>query len=397
MNDRSRTTVVSTQSHPKPTFTPVRNSLLQRKCACGGTPGPTGECAECRKKRLQRHSTKQNESSTVPPIVHDVLQTPGQPLDSTTRAFMEPRFGHDFSQVRIHTDAQAASSAQAVDALAYTVGRDIVFGSGQYIPRTRDGQRLVAHELTHVVQQGGNYRASTRPQQQIEALAGGGYRIAVAPTVAEEPQPLERQADAIADRVLGDTLVTYAPSEQRALDTSDLQALIQRVRVPLPRSTPLCGKTLTHIDLEPPRWRPLEPCLPPTVLVNRINIVGRDLSVPGPGRGRQVFNLHIGYYRDPATGRLCVIADDSKTCVAPRCLSLGCFLTLREVFDAIIEFLKKALVVLGIIALAIIIALIIELLGPILVPAAVLAAVAAGPGPEGGGELASSARLGATG
>src|SRR5215211_6440422 len=127
MNDRGGTTIVSTQSHPKPTVTPVRNGLLQRKCACGGTPGPSGECAECRKKRLQCRATNQAEPSAVPPIVHEVLRTPGQPLDRGTRAFMEPRFGHDFSRVRVHADGKAAEAARAVNALAFTVGRDMVF------------------------------------------------------------------------------------------------------------------------------------------------------------------------------------------------------------------------------------------------------------------------------
>jgi hypothetical protein len=89
----------------------------------------------------------------VPPIVHEVLRSPGQPLDSSTRAFMEPRFGHDFSQVRVHTDIQAAESTREVHALAYTVGRNIVFGLGQYVPATHAGKRLLAHELTHSVQQ----------------------------------------------------------------------------------------------------------------------------------------------------------------------------------------------------------------------------------------------------
>lgn len=138
-------------------FTPVHNGLLQRKCACGGSPGLDGECAECRKKRLslQRHSANGAEPSTVPPIVHEVLHSPGQPLDSATRTFMEPRFGHDFSQVRVHNDAKAAESTRAVNALAYTVGRNVVFGEGQYSPTTLPGQRLLAHELMHVVQQTG--------------------------------------------------------------------------------------------------------------------------------------------------------------------------------------------------------------------------------------------------
>ena len=91
--------------------------------------------------------------STAPPIVHDVLRSPGQPLNPNTRGFMESRFGHDFSQVRVHTDARAAESARAVNARAYTVGRDIAFGSGQYTPGSSTGQRLLAHELAHVMQQ----------------------------------------------------------------------------------------------------------------------------------------------------------------------------------------------------------------------------------------------------
>jgi hypothetical protein len=77
----------------------------------------------------------------------------GQSLPGSARAFFEPRFGYNFSDVRIHTDAQAAESARAVNARAYTVGRDIVFETGQYAPGTAEGRKLLAHELTHVVQQ----------------------------------------------------------------------------------------------------------------------------------------------------------------------------------------------------------------------------------------------------
>jgi hypothetical protein len=95
----------------------------------------------------------QQEPSEVPPIVHEVLRSPGQPLNKATRDFFEPRFGHDFSEVRVHTDSRAAESARAVNALAYTVGRHIVFGMGQHLPATSAGHELMAHELTHVVQQ----------------------------------------------------------------------------------------------------------------------------------------------------------------------------------------------------------------------------------------------------
>jgi len=132
------------------------SGLLQRKCACGQHTVAGGECEECRKKRegmLQRAAINAAPTNGVPPIVHDVLSAPGQPLDAGTRAFMEPRFGFDFSRVRVHTDARAAGSAQAVNALAYTVGHNVVFGTGQYAPGTNEGRRLLAHELTHVVQQ----------------------------------------------------------------------------------------------------------------------------------------------------------------------------------------------------------------------------------------------------
>jgi hypothetical protein len=128
---------------------------VQRKCACGGS----GECEECKGKEETLHrraagtATPSAAPTTAPPIVHDVLRSSGQPLDHHTRAFMERRFGHDFSQVRIHADAKAAESAGAVDALAYTVGQHIAFAPGRYAPATQEGRRLMAHELAHTIQQ----------------------------------------------------------------------------------------------------------------------------------------------------------------------------------------------------------------------------------------------------
>jgi Domain of unknown function (DUF4157)/Putative peptidoglycan binding domain len=96
----------------------------------------------------------------VPPTVGEVLSSPGQPLDGATRGFFEPRFGHDFRHVRIHSDTRAADSARSVAALAYTVGRDIVFAADQFQPHSHSGKQLLAHELTHVLQQsGGLHRA----------------------------------------------------------------------------------------------------------------------------------------------------------------------------------------------------------------------------------------------
>ena len=177
-----------------PSFTPVRSGLLQRKCACGGTPGPSGECESCRKKRLQRRASNSpapsaitdhpSTVSEVPPIVHEVLRSAGQPLDPDTRAFMERRFGHDFSRVRVHADSQAGESARAVSALAYTVGSAMVFDAGQYIPTSITGRRLLAHELVHVIQ-GQN---GAQP-----------HRL----TISQPTDAHEREADQMADAVLG--------------------------------------------------------------------------------------------------------------------------------------------------------------------------------------------------
>ena len=130
---------------------------LQRKCGCGGSTASGESCEECASPhvQLQRRATPENSSSVAaaPPVVHDVLRSSGQPLDTSTRAFMEPRFGHTFDQVRVHTDERAAESARAVNALAFTVGVDVVFGHGEYLPQTFQGRSLLAHELAHVVQQ----------------------------------------------------------------------------------------------------------------------------------------------------------------------------------------------------------------------------------------------------
>jgi hypothetical protein len=82
------------------------------------------------------------------------------PKPAGERAFFEPRFGYDFGSVRVHTGARAAETAQAVQARAFTVGRDVVFGTGQYAPGTSAGRRLLGHELTHVVQQNKDSRNS---------------------------------------------------------------------------------------------------------------------------------------------------------------------------------------------------------------------------------------------
>ena len=104
---------------------------------------------------VQTQTTAAHTPEVTPAMEANInaLRGGGHPLDPATRGFMEPRFGHDFSQVRVHTDARAAESARAMNALAYTVGKNIVFGTGQYSQGSEAGRRLLAHELAHVLQQ----------------------------------------------------------------------------------------------------------------------------------------------------------------------------------------------------------------------------------------------------
>jgi Domain of unknown function (DUF4157) len=113
------------------------------------------ECAPCAEERLglQRDATGAAPAQGVPASVEQTLREPGQPLAPATRAIFEPRFGHDFGHVRVHTGNLASASARAVAARAYTVGGHIVFGAGAYAPAGHEGRRLLAHELAHVVQQ----------------------------------------------------------------------------------------------------------------------------------------------------------------------------------------------------------------------------------------------------
>ncbi len=170
------------RNKPVATQSRVTRAVLQRTCACGSHTGGSGECESCKKKtegQLQRRASSEaslwREATAAPEIVHDVLHSTGHPLDRDTRSFMESRFGHDFSGVRLHTDDKAAASASAVDADAYTVGRQIVFGRGSYSPHTTTGRRLLAHELTHVVQQRGS-----------ETPASGGLQVGSATDRSEQ-------------------------------------------------------------------------------------------------------------------------------------------------------------------------------------------------------------------
>jgi hypothetical protein len=154
----------------------------------------------------RRNSGPSGVLPRVPPVVNEVLSSHGQPLDSTTSHDMGSRFGHDFSKVRIHADNRAAEAAEALNSHAFTIGADIVFGSGQYSPQTNAGRRLLAHELTHVVQQhkGGDavsseveLNPSNHYEQEAhtvaETLTANG-RSAIAPRISAAPPSIQRVA-----------------------------------------------------------------------------------------------------------------------------------------------------------------------------------------------------------
>ena len=118
-------------------------------------------------QRTKRDQAGDTAQIAAPPIVHEVLRSPGQPLDPATRAFIEPHFGYDFSRVRVHSDAAAQRSAHDVNAMAYTVGHHIVFGAHMLQPATQEGRRLIAHELAHVLQQSASDGGTGAPARAL--------------------------------------------------------------------------------------------------------------------------------------------------------------------------------------------------------------------------------------
>jgi hypothetical protein len=140
-----------------PSAASAASATIHRKCAC---PGGVASCPACEEEEVEQakgihrksNPTSQDELS----VGDDFLQSlgPGQTLDPAVRQSMESRFGRNFEDVQVHTGEQAAASARSINARAFTAGRDVVFGAGEYAPQSPVGKKLIAHELTHVVQQG---------------------------------------------------------------------------------------------------------------------------------------------------------------------------------------------------------------------------------------------------
>ncbi len=153
--------------------------------------------------RVSRHSAGASSPphiSDAPLAVDKVLRSAGEPLEASVRAFMEPRFGHDFGNVRVHSNRAAAKSAGEISARAYTVGNHIVFGAGEYAPASDAGRQLLAHELAHTIQQG----AST-PHPATESN-GGRDSAPVAPQRSSVPR-LQRLSAPLIQRVPTDATV----------------------------------------------------------------------------------------------------------------------------------------------------------------------------------------------
>lgn len=188
---------------------PSRSVRLRRKCECGRHTTGGLTCAGCEETRpaLRRRRSGDAEpaSGEVPASVRETLQTSGSPLDSSTRAFFESRFGHDFSRVRVHHDAAAQHSARDVSAQAYTVGGDVVFGAGRFRPETHEGRFLLAHELTHVVQQ-----SAAEPLARVNIWQSPHVAQKAADVRAYGAAPVEAQeaeADRTAEAVVRGSLV----------------------------------------------------------------------------------------------------------------------------------------------------------------------------------------------
>jgi hypothetical protein len=310
--------------------------LLQRKCGCDASAEPNGGCTDCRQKRLQRSARGDGDPwprdpADVPGVVHDVLRSPGRPLDAATRAFFEPRFGQepalrptataraasssgglmisepgdagereadrvaervtrrsdgpprpggpgfDFSRVRVHADAQAAESARAVAARAYTVGHDIVFAAGQFAPTTSAGRGLLAHELAHVAQHspGLSRQPAPPPPRQLpphvakapslRSAAAGGSTVPCATTGCPAKIPGSAQ-DWVPGGASGEPFNApdAKPSVQmRKFMTAEAPALLQGVRdVLVSALSALADRQITWSDCpNPPADDPSAGCI----------------------------------------------------------------------------------------------------------------------------------------
>jgi hypothetical protein len=184
----------------------IADQVVRMPAPTSAPPQVSGKCDACEEEaeKPQERAGPQVTAGEAPAIVHEGLHSPGQPLDAATRAYFEPRFGYDFSHVRVHTDGLAERSADAVAAEAYTVGSHVVFGSGRYTLASSDGRRLLAHELAHVVRQSTHEviaRQPTKPSVKSKTVFHPG--------VMHDHKPSGRWADVQKDPKSGPVIETF--------------------------------------------------------------------------------------------------------------------------------------------------------------------------------------------
>lgn len=245
-------------------------------CACENS----ATCSSCEDKiQTKRDAGAGRQRSDVSPVDGASLGG-GRPLPLAAREFFEPRFGADFSQVRVHTDPRTAESARALDARAFTIGRDIAFAAGQFSPDSESGRRLLAHELTHVLQQQGRCESVIRRQAtakpKVDINPAESMRSNIAEMQTAWLPPFQQALDAVSEGAIakaGDAIAVCwtriqsnyddVPAQSAATATPDhpelaakpadvendyrasRRAVLQAVSAQTFRGEAVIGKTLT--------------------------------------------------------------------------------------------------------------------------------------------------------
>ena len=342
-------TMTKPASSGSPTAVFARPAILQRKCACGAPAASlTSACPDCQSKkllqpkltigasndpleqeadrvadqamalpahsnvtgtppRIQRFAGQATgDAGLAPASVDQALASSGSPLEPALRQDMEQRFGHDFSQVRVHANPAAEQSAREVGAHAYTVGHDIVIGAGKYTPGTIEGRRLLAHEMTHVVQQTGGTAPSPVCAPVLQRK--GGYpktvtienaEVSVASKVEEDEA---RQIVAEIKRRFG---ISFDPQK-------GLQALKNSV-VGDPEQPPTFDEALRNPGAPKKKVKDLLDTSIWTVSQLRDLQTGLAFFAPVLGASRSAANLDPTTQRLTSVSRLNVGLDDSNT------------------------------------------------------------------------------------
>lgn len=305
--------------------------LLQRKCDCGNKASAlSDECVECQTNSalglqarlaigasddplereadraaaqvlamksvdignaavsapvLTRRSVSSQASSqdTVPDSVNQTLRSSGEQLSPSIRAHFEPRFGHDFSQVRVHRESIAADSARAINAHAYTVGNHLVFGSGKYAPQSPAGRELLAHELTHVIQQcqsgGLNLSSAQREgeaRQASTAISRGSAlpRISAASTaISRDPEPASEDDASFA-----------ATLAEATCDIGALCRLSDSAPTVVTHERLMSAYSLCYPGISPVSLIAGNPCLTPNFGLPALPTASASPTAPGPRR-----------------------------------------------------------------------------------------------------------------